>query len=231
MPTLVLLPGLDGTGELFAPLVSELQSDLSIKIVRYPQDPRLGYKELLQLVKEALPPDDSVVLLGESFSGPVAIQLASELKDQVRGLILCCTFASNPRPRLGWASFALSVVPFQLLPVSPMIRLLLGTKPSETVRALAKRVMGELPPAVIRARLRQVISVNVHNELRGISVPVLYLQATGDQLVPRTAGADICANSSAELVQLAGPHGLLQTQPKAVADVIRGFIQRIQNVA
>lgn len=87
MTTLVLLPGLDGTGELFDPLVRELGPDLSIRVVRYPQDPGLGYKELLQFARDALPPTEPLVLLGESFSGPIAIQLSAERPDQVRGLI------------------------------------------------------------------------------------------------------------------------------------------------
>jgi pimeloyl-[acyl-carrier protein] methyl ester esterase len=230
MTTLVLLPGLDGTGDLFDPLVHELEGTLSITVVRYPQDPKLGYRELLQFAREALPATGPVVLLGESFSGPIAIQLAAERPSQVRGLILCCTFASNPRPEFGWLSFALPAVPFELMPVSSMLQVVLGMRPAAEIYKLAKRVFRALPPAVIRARLRQIASVNVMDELRRIAVPVLYLQATGDLLVPHAAGAKICANcSSAELVQIPGPHGLLQTKSNPAAGVVRAFMQRIQN--
>ena len=34
--TLILLPGMDGTGELFSPLVKELGPDIQTVVVRYP---------------------------------------------------------------------------------------------------------------------------------------------------------------------------------------------------
>ena len=43
---LVLLPGLDGTGLLFADFVANLASDIDPIVVRYPPDVPLGYAEL-----------------------------------------------------------------------------------------------------------------------------------------------------------------------------------------
>jgi surfactin synthase thioesterase subunit len=37
--TLVLLPGMDGTGEMFAPLIRELGPDIQTVVVRYPDLP------------------------------------------------------------------------------------------------------------------------------------------------------------------------------------------------
>jgi hypothetical protein len=52
---LVLLPGLDGTGLLFQPLVEALSKDIEPIVVSYPDDIPLGYGELLPLVDGALP--------------------------------------------------------------------------------------------------------------------------------------------------------------------------------
>lgn len=46
LPMLVLLPGMDGTGQLFSPLVSALGPDVETIIVRYPCDIPLSYEEL-----------------------------------------------------------------------------------------------------------------------------------------------------------------------------------------
>jgi len=51
LPTLVLLPGMDGTGEMFAPFVSALGRSCNTLCVRYPGDVALGYAELEALVR------------------------------------------------------------------------------------------------------------------------------------------------------------------------------------
>ena len=67
MTSLVLLPGLDGTGLLFQPLIDCLPEDIQPVVVAYPKELQLGYAELLPLVLDSLPPGP-FVLLGESFS-------------------------------------------------------------------------------------------------------------------------------------------------------------------
>jgi hypothetical protein len=56
-PTLVLLPGLDGTGMLFKAFVEALKPRVETQIVAYPVDRPLGYAELEVLVRAALPTD------------------------------------------------------------------------------------------------------------------------------------------------------------------------------
>src|SRR5258706_10705016 len=55
-PSLVLLPGMDGTGELFGPLVSALGADFKATIVKYPTEKLLSYVDLTKLPKAALKP-------------------------------------------------------------------------------------------------------------------------------------------------------------------------------
>jgi pimeloyl-[acyl-carrier protein] methyl ester esterase len=52
---LVLLPGLDGTGDLFADFVSALPPTLDTKIARYPSERFLSYAELLPFVEAVIP--------------------------------------------------------------------------------------------------------------------------------------------------------------------------------
>ena len=74
---LLLLPGMDGTGRLFGPLLRALPPALSPVVVAYPVDQPYGYAELLPLVEAAAPAGAEFVVLGESFSGPLALLLAS----------------------------------------------------------------------------------------------------------------------------------------------------------
>lgn len=74
----MLLPGLDGTGDLFGPLLPFLGDSTPTLVVRYPPDVPLGYAALTDLARASLPSDGPFFLLGESFSGPVAVKLAAQ---------------------------------------------------------------------------------------------------------------------------------------------------------
>jgi hypothetical protein len=84
-PVLVLLPGLDGTGKLFAEFLRVLDLNISTLVVAYPKDVPMNYDELETLVTAALPTDRPFVLLGESFSGPAAVA-ASVAADPSAGM-------------------------------------------------------------------------------------------------------------------------------------------------
>jgi len=79
---LVLLPGLDGTGELFAPLLQALGDRCPTSVVRYGAE--LTFDEYVESAGKALP--DQCVLIAESFSGPFAIALAARHPPKVRCL-------------------------------------------------------------------------------------------------------------------------------------------------
>jgi hypothetical protein len=64
--TIVLLPGLDGTGDLFAPVVDALGPRVPTQIVRYPLADASDYATCETIARAALPTDRPYVLLGES---------------------------------------------------------------------------------------------------------------------------------------------------------------------
>src|SRR5690349_15943355 len=64
--------------------------------LNYPADEPLDYEQLLPQVLAALPSDRPFVLLGESFSGPLAVMAAATRPVGLLGVILCATFVRNP---------------------------------------------------------------------------------------------------------------------------------------
>ena len=76
MISIVLLPGMDGTGTMFSELIASLPAGFEPIVVTYPTDKELGYEELESVVVELLP-KHPFILVGESFSGPIAISLAA----------------------------------------------------------------------------------------------------------------------------------------------------------
>ena len=101
MTRLVLLPGMDGTGELFAPFIAALDG-WPTTVISYPPDREMEYAGHEAHARARLPLDGDYVLLAESFSGPVGIALAASRPRGLRGLILCASFAVNPLPRLAF---------------------------------------------------------------------------------------------------------------------------------
>ena len=142
-PTLVLLPGLDGTGKLFADFLKALDLGVRTRVVPYPPDVPLGYDELEPLVRAALPAQGAFVLLGESFSGPLAIRIAARPPPGLTGLILCVTFASNPYPRLAWARRLAAFIPLKSVPRWIRAPLMWGSaSPSDAPRQSERAMAG-----------------------------------------------------------------------------------------
>lgn len=227
MPQLVILPGLDGTGARITAFVREIERVVPVQILKYPPDRPMGYAELESLVRQGLPRGERYVLLAESFSGPVGIRVAADPPPGLAGLILCGTFARNPLPWLR-AVRALAVrVPFKSLPRWLRAPLLWGSGDPRRAPLRAERASAGVSPAVIRRRLHEVLTVDVTRQLAAIGLPTLILSATRDRIVPRAAARLLVqGRAEAEVVDIEGPHLLLQARPAESASAVLRFLRR-----
>lgn len=227
---LVLLPGMDGTGTLFEPFIDALGSRLEVTVVRYPDSEPLNYAQLEHLVRQALPESGPFVLLGESFSGPIAVALAASRPAQLRGLILCCSFVTNPRPMLAMFNWLLSALPVALVPNALLSYFLFGSFATNGLRSALSRAIAQVSPQVFGARLRAVVSVDVSQKLLALNVPLLYLRAARDRIVPSTSGTMVSRLlPSARVVVIDAPHCLLQAAPGQAAEAVSDFIGELEN--
>src|SRR5829696_4757703 len=87
-PTLILLPGMDGTGDLFRPFMDIVPPGWPCRTVSYPTDRILRYDELLTVAERHLCGERDVVVVAESFSGPLALRLACGRPAQVKAVVL-----------------------------------------------------------------------------------------------------------------------------------------------
>lgn len=230
--TLILLPGMDGTGRLFQPFIDVMGSTFKIKAIQYPPDQAMGYQALLANVRCQLPANEPYVVLGESFSGPLAVELATESNPLLLGLILCCTFVRNPRPMLSGLKFVVPILPNWMPPMRLLDKLLLAQFTTPALRFALAQAIAKVAPAVVRARLHAVLCVDVTAQMATVKIPILYLRATQDKLVPRSASELICSlNVRTQLVDIDAPHCLLQTAPLEAAEVVRKFLVKCQTSA
>jgi pimeloyl-[acyl-carrier protein] methyl ester esterase len=225
-PTLVLLPGLDGTGKLFDEFVKSLGSSVDSLIVSYPKDCSLGYDELEALVLAALPRDRRFILLGESFSGPIAIRIAARSPAGLVSLILCASFAKNPFPWLGWARPLAAYLPVKSLPRWVRAPLMWGSASPQRAPAQMERAMAGVAPDVIRRRIGALLAVDETPALARLRLPILVLEAAHDRVISAAASRRILSvQPGAELAQIHGPHLLLQTRPAECAAAVLRFIK------
>jgi len=227
MITLVLLPGMDGTGIFFEDFAAAIQHDFKPVIVRYPNDPLLGYAGLEPIVRAALPQDEPFLILGESFSGPLAISIAASNPAGLLGLILCVTFARNPHPLLPLVCAILKPLPAWRVPRFIQQPNLFGRFNSPYLRAKLREVRGRVSQRTLKARLEAVASIDVSEKLRRLSVPTLYLRGRHDRVVSRASGDYIRKiHPNVEVAELDTPHLLLQTAPHAAARLISEFLKK-----
>jgi pimeloyl-ACP methyl ester carboxylesterase len=228
MITLVLLPGMDGTGDLFAPFVAALGPDQSVVVVRYPTDEALGYAELEAIARAALPVDRPFVLLGESFSGPIAISLAASQPSLLMGLVLCCSFARSPQPVLSPFRALVGTLPLAAVPAVLLEALLLSRFGTSALRSAFRAAVAKVSAVAMRARVRAVLTVDVSAKLASVAAPVLYLRAARDRVVPASASHLIVRlKPDTRVVELEAPHFLLQAVPSAAALEIKAFARAL----
>jgi len=222
--TLVLLPGMDGTGALFEPFLLALDGAFKIRVVRYPVHGAQSYAVLGMHARKALPEEGRFIILGESFSGPIAVSLAAARPAGLVGVILCASFVSNPRPSIGLLRHVAEKLPVGLAPLALLDAMLIGRYSTERLREALAAALSLVPADVLRRRLRAVLSVDVSAELRRIDVPLLYLQARYDRLVPSDAYRRIRQILPiAQIAPIPAPHFLLQAAPDEAAAAIIAF--------
>ena len=228
-PALVLLPGMDGTGLMFGPILPFLEG-LDPRVVRYPAE-LTSYPDCLAFARAQLPLDRPFLLLGESFSGPIAIALAAERPEGLLGLVLCVTFARNPSPGLAWTAPLLRALPPRRMFPLLLRHLLFGRWHTEALTALARTMFPQAPAPMLKARLLAVLAVDHTPLLANIQIPTLALCASQDRLVPPAATRWLQAHlPGLEVITLEGPHWLLQARPEACAQAIQAFAERIQTL-
>lgn len=223
----VLLPGMDGSGQLHDEFVTAMAPRFRVEVVAYPADRVLDYRQLQAFVVDRLPGDAPFLLVGESFSGPVAIRIAASRPPGLSGLVLCASFAASPRPWLGPLRPLLGL-PLPIPPARILMPAMMGRWTTHEWTRRAQAALASLPAVVARSRLAEVLKVDATADLGHIRVPTLYLQASYDRLVPPRCWHDISARlPHAQRVRLRGPHFLLQHQPaRAARAVQRHFAER-----
>jgi len=227
LPVLILLPGMDGTGELFEPLLRILPSEIRTIVVRYPNRPQ-KFASLRTTIKEALPGNSSYVLLGESFSGRLAVSIAAGHPPGLVGYILVASFLRCPSVLLRGFPFIARMYMRAAIPRLAIRNRLLGRFSTPSLMAALDRALDQVSDATMRSRLQNLADADVVGDFSRVQLPGLYLRADEDRIVPASTGdALVASGTNLRVESISAPHMLLQAAPAQAAKIIFEFLAQV----
>jgi pimeloyl-ACP methyl ester carboxylesterase len=227
-PIIVLLPGLDGTGVLFAALLTKIQLFFEVIVITYPTNQKLSYENIIDYVMDRMPRNQPCVVLGESFAGPIALYVAAAGVHEVLGVILCASFARHPWCLFKKLNRLFLIIPIQYIRKLFIIKWLVNRQLGKELSKKIDDALNRVDPDVIQDRLRYVLEMDATQSLKKITMPLLYMQATHDVFVPQRAFNYLSKyKDDIELHKFPTHHFLLQSMPDEAAEVIKTFVQRL----
>jgi pimeloyl-ACP methyl ester carboxylesterase len=222
---LVLLPGMDGTGELFEEFLSNYDGDYLV--IPLPKSGPQDHASLAKFIKEQLPAED-YILLAESFSGGIVPELIKLSPTHLKGLIFVASFISSPN------QFLLSIaklLPIKVLASAPLSTifhkfLFVGQGASKELLSKFITITKSIPDLVLNSRLEVMSQQRL--PITTSDIPSIYIQALTDRLISSKKGQEFTkVFINIEYIEIEGPHFILQSQPKESARLITEAISLI----
>lgn len=223
---IILLPGLDGTGKLFRWFIAAAPPHVSVTSIALPSE-ALNYDDLADSVAHNLPVGEPLIVIAESFSGPLALALAQ--RRPLAALVFCNSFVTAPRTR----ALRCVVVPeFFGLPLPRLLlrRYMLGQDADDALVDDVAEVVASVPASLLTSRLRLVLNADEADAFALCTVPTMYVRGTEDRLVPDSSWRRMAAVRPMSIAHVPGPHLLLQANPVGAWEAISPFLKSLPGV-
>ena len=199
-PPLVLVPGINGTGDLFYRQIPRLKRSFRVATYSLRDDAAdLGVLagDLAQVIETVSPSDRRAIVVAESFGGAVALTLALQYPQQVEALVILNSFPHfGSRLRLQLAIAGLSIMPWKAMPLLRHLtafRLHSRRTRRADVHEFVRMTARSTRHGYIN-RLKLLQFYDVRESLHTIRRPTLFLAAEQDHLVPSVAHARYMTN-------------------------------------
>ena len=218
---LVLLPGLDGTGKLYAPMVPYLEPHFEMTFVTYPDLD--SFADYIVCAQNQLPATPGFSLVAESFSGPVAMALMVHQPEEIGPSVLASTFARSP---LATLTRMANSVPADIFSIGALKEFCMDVYASDEednseTQPLPLNVSEQLDGTLLKHRISVFSRIDVSALLPNIQAPILQLHGLRDRIVSEN-DAEMIQSSlpNVERVDIDAPHLLLQTRPQQCSQLI-----------
>ena len=144
-------------------------------------------------------------------------------------MILAASFLKTPVPWLPrWARHLATPALFRFYPAASRAKAMLGGYGTREVRQLLREAHAYAGAEALACRARATLSIDASDALAACPVPVLYLRARQDGVIPASRALEIeKARPSVEIVDIDGPHLALVTNPTAAWAALSDFMDRV----
>lgn len=213
-PAVVLIPGMDGTGELFYQQIPRLAR--SYRVATYALRDSAAtmeqlHEDLARVIDIAAPEDRSAILVGESFGGALALSFTRARPERVNALVVLNSFAYfEPQFRLRLGILGLSVVPWGVMGLVRRLTAFRMHSPHTHRDEIRKfiRLTAAASRDGYRNRLRLLERYDMRPHLHEIRRPTLFIAADCDHLVPSVEQAKLMVSRvPGAVMRVLGGHG------------------------
>jgi pimeloyl-ACP methyl ester carboxylesterase len=218
----VVVPGLPGTEEAYEPILPYLR-DYNVKIVRYPLTLDQRFSAVAEHVARVVD-FDRFHVVGDSYGGPVSLELAQAIPNRVASLALTGAFTSSLHPRF-----------IRFLPLKAMLSLgvpsfyvkktLINDSSDEKAKVVTSTV-NAVPTALLAQRFVNCACVEPNFAPR-VRCPMLSIRGSGDAVALKRHAEEISAKyPHSTSIEIEGPHLLFLMRPQELSVVLRDFFDR-----
>lgn len=224
------LPGLHGTQALYESVRHNLPQGIDAEFINLPSKGKQDYNTLANLLHQELSNSSEGskrLLIAESFSGPLAIRIASLCPEKIQGIVLGASFCDAP------LNPGIALIPLRPLfmvkpPRSALRHFLIGDDASKAELAELREVMQSVPSATLSKRIRTILELEEDDNPDLPDIPMLILQAKKDNLVPWQAQSKLEVNyPKATTHWIESPHLIFQRCPEECVQRIIEFADTI----
>lgn len=225
-PLIVLLPGLDGTGILFQPLIAHLPQTIEIRCFSAETFTTECIATQAQIVSDALI-GRPCIIFAESFAGRLAFELIRNPTVTVAHVVFAASFLQRPSFLSRFAAWV-PLLPLyrRWLPNWFLNKLFFGQFHANPILLpLFYQALSRSPEQLIRTRLAEI--AQMHVETQRFTQPCTYIAAKADYLVNAAAAAHIASlSANFSKVRFHGGHFIAQCQPAACAELLLDLVRK-----
>ena len=220
----VLIPGMDGTGFLFAPFIEVAPAGIEVISLPLLQRADADYDDQAKHIIASIG-EEPIVLVAESYSGMVAYSMLKMGLPNIRHIVFAASFLGRPSALALWARhIPVALLKSNIVPKFILSKLLFGHFRKEKLVSLFDKALHAVSSETLSFRLNQIAMLP--NPSIPIDIPCTYIRPTGDNLVSNRAikvFQRLCRNL--EIKEVDGTHFVLQTNPEMCWLVIQDVIE------
>jgi pimeloyl-ACP methyl ester carboxylesterase len=194
---LVLVPGMDGTGQLFyrqVPLLARSFRTATYALRNDAATMDVLIEDLGRVIDTVAPETRRAVVVGESFGGALAMSFALARPEQVSALVVLNSFPYfAPQFRLRLARYGLRLIPWGVMSLirrATAFRLHSAHTRRDDIRRFMELTAGASRDGYLN-RLQLLMSYDLRDGLHDLRPPTLFLAAEQDHLVPSVRQAEL----------------------------------------